>query len=152
MVISYIHSLCWHIKSTFNERQHGVISLNIVAHSWMSWCYFFIPIILISPLIIALLLNLTMVFIFLFMFILIKHLCGWSGIIWRWFLRFIIWILWSHITNSYSLQCITWSFLIIYKIKINLPLLRVISLIKHCITHGFNTTDGHIENTVCARD
>jgi hypothetical protein len=29
--------------------------------------------------------------------------------------------------------------------------LRAISLIKHHITHGFNTTDGHIENTVCMR-
>jgi hypothetical protein len=30
--------------------------------------------------------------------------------------------------------------------------LRAISLIKHRITRGFNTTGGHIENTVCARD
>jgi hypothetical protein len=42
-------------------------------------------------------------------------------------------------------------FLIIYKIKINLLILRVISLIKHRITRDFNTTVGHIKNTVCAR-
>jgi hypothetical protein len=30
-------------------------------------------------------------------------------------------------------------------------LLGAISLIKHGITHGFNTTGGHIENTVCVR-
>jgi hypothetical protein len=59
-------------------------------------------------------------------------------------------MLWPHITNNHSLQCITWSFLIIYKIKINLLLLRAISLIKHYITRDFNTTGDHIENTVCA--
>jgi hypothetical protein len=32
-----------------------------------------------------------------------------------------------------------------------LLLLRAISLIKHRITRGFNTTGGHIENMVCAR-
>jgi hypothetical protein len=30
-------------------------------------------------------------------------------------------------------------------------LLRAISLIKQRLTHDFNTTGGHIENTVCAR-
>jgi hypothetical protein len=32
-----------------------------------------------------------------------------------------------------------------------LLLLRVISLIKHHITRGFNTTSGDIENSVCTR-
>jgi hypothetical protein len=32
-----------------------------------------------------------------------------------------------------------------------LLLLRAISLIKHHIACGFNTTGGHIENTVCTR-
>jgi hypothetical protein len=32
-----------------------------------------------------------------------------------------------------------------------LLILRAISLIKHHIIHDFNTTGGHIENTVCAR-
>jgi hypothetical protein len=81
----------------------GVISLNIVAHTLMRWCFYFVPIILISSLIIALLLVLIMVFIFFFMIILIKTLCGWSSIIWGWFLRLIIWVLWPHITNSHSL-------------------------------------------------
>jgi hypothetical protein len=40
---------------------------------------------------------------------------------------------------------------IIYKIKINLLLLKVISLIKHRIARGFNTIGGHIENMVCVR-
>jgi hypothetical protein len=29
--------------------------------------------------------------------------------------------------------------------------LKAINLIKHRIIHGFNTTSGDIENTVCAR-
>jgi hypothetical protein len=49
------------------------------------------------------------------------------------------------------MQCITWSFLIIYKIKINLLLLRAINLIKHHITCDFNTTGVHVENTTCTR-
>jgi hypothetical protein len=102
------------------------------------------------PLIIALFLDLIMVFIFIFIFILIKLLFGWSGIIWRLTLPLITWILMPYITNNHSLQGITWSFLIIYKIKINLLLLRAISLIKHRITCGFNTIGGHVENTICA--
>jgi hypothetical protein len=52
--------------------------------------------------------------------------------------------------HHHSLLSITWG-LIIYKIKINLLLLRAISLMKPHITRGFNTTSGHIENMVCVR-
>jgi hypothetical protein len=58
----------------------GVIPLNILAQSWMWWCFSLIPIILISPLILALLSNLIVVFIFVFMIVLIKTVCGWSSI------------------------------------------------------------------------
>jgi hypothetical protein len=129
----------------------GVISLNVVSHSWMWWYFFIIPIILIFPLIIALLLDLIMLLIFFNMFILTKPLFGWSGVIWGLTLRLITWILRPYITNSHSLQGITWSFPIINKIKINLLLLRVISLIKHRITCCFNTTRCHVENTICTR-
>jgi hypothetical protein len=128
-----------------------VISLNILTHSWMWWCFSFISIILISSLIIALILASIISFIIFFMIILIKTLCGWSSTIWESFLRLITWILWPYISNQHSLYSITWGFFIIYKIKINLLLLKAISLIKHRITHSFNTTGGHIENTVCAR-
>jgi hypothetical protein len=54
------------------------------------------------PLIIALLLNLIMVILFTFMFILIKPLCGWSGIVWGLTLQLFTWILRPYITNSVS--------------------------------------------------
>jgi hypothetical protein len=79
-----------------------------------------------------------------------QALCGWSGVIWGMTLRLITCILRSYITNSHSLQGITWSFLIIYKIKINLLHLRAISLIKHHITCDFNTIGVLVENTICA--
>jgi hypothetical protein len=103
------------------------------------------------PLIIALLLDLIMVLIFTFMFILIKPLCRWNGITWGLTLQLFTWILRSYITNSHSLQDITWSLFIIYKIKINLLLLRAISLIKHRITYDFNTTGVLVENMICVR-
>jgi hypothetical protein len=59
----------------------GVISLNILTHSWMWWCFSIIPIILITPLIIALFLALIIWFNIFFMIILIKILCRWSSII-----------------------------------------------------------------------
>jgi hypothetical protein len=53
----------------------------------MWWCFSFISIILISPLIIALLLVLIIWFNIFFIIILIKTLCEWSSIIWGRFLE-----------------------------------------------------------------
>ena len=127
---------------------NGVISLNILRHSWMWWCFSFISIIFISPLIIALLLALIIWFNIFFMIILIKSLCGWSSIIWG--LRF-TWILWSYISNGHPLQGFTRNFFIIYNIKIILLHFGVISLIKHRITYGFNTTRVLVEKPIYAR-
>jgi hypothetical protein len=110
-----------------------------------------ILIILISSLINAFLLIMNLIYVLsLFLFILLillMILCGWSSIIWG--LRFTC-ILLSYISNGHPLQYIIRSFFIIYNIKIKLLHLRAISLIKHRVTCGFNTTGVLVENTICA--
>jgi hypothetical protein len=128
---------------------HEVIPLHGLIDSWMWWfCSWslMIPIILISPLINAFLLIMSLIFISFILLILLMVLCGWSSIIWG--IRF-TWILWSYISNCYLLQGFTRSFFIIYNIK-KLLHLGAISLIKHHITCGFNTTGVLVEKTICA--